>query len=255
MKTNSPPTEQVGPFQLFILVLTIAVFGMLVADTFLKLPPEVSTLLRTIDTFVCIVFLIDFGVRLYRAPDKVEFMKWNWIDLAASIPEVEFLRLGRFVRLLRIIRLLRAVRSSHRLLNLLLKQRFQSGIASVSLMLFLLLTFSSVAILFFERSPEASIKTAGDAVWWSVCSLTTVGYGDVYPISFEGRVLAMIVLLCGVGLFGTVSGMMASFFVGDQGKEEEEAEQEILQQLAALNERVASLQQQLQANKPAPPAG
>jgi len=212
----------------------------------------VSTLLRTIDTFVCVVFLIDFGVRLYRAPDKVEFMKWNWIDLAASIPEVEFLRLGRFVRLLRIIRLLRAVRSSHRLLNLLLKQRFQSGIASVSLMLFLLLTFSSVAILFFERSPEASIKTAGDAVWWSVCSLTTVGYGDVYPISFEGRVLAMIVLLCGVGLFGTVSGMMASFFVGDQGKEDQ-AEQEILQQLAALNERVASLQQQLEAARPRPP--
>ena len=102
---------------------------------------------------------------------------------------------------------------------------------------------------------DAGGKSAGDAVWWSVCSLTTVGYGDVYPISFEGRVLAMIVLLCGVGLFGTVSGMMASFFVGDQGKEEEEAEQEILQQLAVLNERVASLQQQLQANKPAPPAG
>src|ERR1700704_1641743 len=121
MDVKSAPgsEEAVGPFQLVILVLSLVVLGGLVADTFFHLPPEISRLLQTVDTIVCVVFLLDFLVRFSRAKSKAAFMKWGWVDLLASIPSVSTLRWGRAVRLLRILRLLRGLRSLHRVLTLL----------------------------------------------------------------------------------------------------------------------------------------
>jgi len=63
-----------------------------------------------------------------------------------------------------------------------------------------------------SKTRIANIKTAGDAIWWSVATITTVGYGDVYPVTTEGRTLAMILMISGIGLFGILSGLAASFF-------------------------------------------
>eukprot|EP01031_Cornospumella_fuschlensis_P009646 gene9646-11836_t len=95
---------------------------------------------------------------------------------------------------------------------------------------FLFVTFSSVGILLFERSPGGNIHTAEDALWWSVTTITTVGYGDKYPVTTEGRVLAMALMFSGVGLFGTFSGIIASLFLGKVVAEEDE----ILAEVRAL---------------------
>ena len=102
------------------------------------------------------------------------------------------------------------------------------------LITFLLVTFSSLAILMCEREPDSNIKTAEDAIWWSVTTITTVGYGDKYPVTTEGRIIAMILMLSGVGLFGTLSGLVASFFLGAKQAEEESNIKEIRVRLDAL---------------------
>src|SRR6185436_18356738 len=103
MEVKSPaPPEEIGPFQLVILVLSLVVLAALVADTFFHVPPEISRILQAVDLVVCVVFLIDFLVRFRRAKSKLAFMKWGWIDLLASVPSVSFLRWGRAVRVLRI---------------------------------------------------------------------------------------------------------------------------------------------------------
>ena len=239
METSPPAGEsRVGPYQIVILILSLFVLCALVADTIFKFPQEVSRVLQGVDLLICAVFFIDFCARFRLAESKVAFMKWGWIDLIACIPNIDALRLGRLVRVLRVIRLLRGVRSLHRLLQLLFHNKREGGFASVILTTFLLIVFSSVAILICEREPESNIKTAGDAVWWSVTTITTVGYGDKYPVTSEGRAVAMVLMLAGVGLFGTLSGLVASFFLGAKQAEEDNQLKEVLARLEALDAKL-----------------
>jgi voltage-gated potassium channel len=77
----------------------------------------------------------------------------------------------------------------------------------------LLIVVSSIAILQFETVPESNIKGAQDALWWAISTITTVGYGDRFPVTIEGRLVASFLMICGVGLFGTLSGFVASWFL------------------------------------------
>jgi voltage-gated potassium channel len=215
MAPEESQPEEIGPFQFTVLVLSIVVLITLVIDTTLDLPVEVSGLLQTIDNTVCIVLLIDFLIRFRKAPSKLQFMKWGWIDLVASSPNVELLRLGRLVRVFRVLRMLRGIRLIHRLATALFKDKIKGGFAAAGLSVFLLLCFSSISILICEQNePEANIATAGDAMWWSVATITTVGYGDRYPITTEGRCVAVVLMLSGLGLFGTISALTAALFIG-----------------------------------------
>ena len=233
--------EKIGVFQLVLLVLSLVVLGALVADTFFHVSPEISRILQAVDTIVCVIFLADFVIRFAQAPAKGAFMKWGWIDLLASIPSVPTLRWGRFVRVFRILRLLRGLRSLQRVLRLFFEHRTRGGIASVGLTMFLLITFSSVAILICEQGPVTNIKTAEDALWWSVTTITTVGYGDKYPVTTAGHIVAMILMLSGVGLFGLLSGVVASFFLGQMEAEEDQ----ILVEVKKLRSEIAQLRETL----------
>ena len=113
--------KEIGVFQLLVLALSLVVLGALAANTAFQLPPEISRVLKVIDGVICVIFLIDFMVRFRQARSKLEFLKWGWIDLVASIPYVPILRVGRLVRIFRIIQLLRAVRATHKITRVLLK--------------------------------------------------------------------------------------------------------------------------------------
>ncbi len=234
--------EEIGVFQIVILILSFIVLGMLVADDAFKLPPEISGVLRKLDALVCVVFLADVCVRFHRATSKLAFLKWSWIDLIASIPYLPILRWGRLVRVFQIIRLIRALRATHRIAALLLKNKFQTGVASVVLTSILLVVFASLGILICEQpDPQANIKTADDAVSWSVATITTVGSADKYPVTAEGRFLAMIVMISGMGLFGGLGGLAASFFIGAREKSIVAEENIILARLEKLEEKIDRL--------------
>ena len=242
---NSDPnkSERIGLFQIVVLILSVIVLGALGADTVFKLPKEISDALQTLDTLVCLLLLTDFGMRFYKAESKLAFLKWGWIDLIASIPNFPFLRVGRLIRILRVIRLLRAIRATQKITSLLLKNKVHTGVASVVVSAFLLVMFCSIGILICEQQdPNANIKTAGDAFWWSVATITTVGYGDVYPVTPEGRVLAMVLMVSGIGLFGILSGLAASFFVGQNRSHVAQEESKILARLDELEEKIDQLQ-------------
>lgn len=122
-------------------------------------------------------------------------------------------RWGRLTRVFRIFRVIRGFKATKILATLALERRAHNTILAASLVALLLLTFSSMAILQFESVPEANIKTAEDAVWWAMTTITTVGYGDRFPVTTEGRMVAMFLMCAGVGLFGILSGFLASWFL------------------------------------------
>lgn len=224
MQPTENKKEELGFLNLLILILSFYVLIALLVDTVIKLPPEVSKLLDYIDNGICGIFLYDFIVRYRKAESKLAFMKWGWIDLIASIPTLDFMRAGRLLRIIRIIRLFRAFRSVKQITHHVFKNKIQGTLTSVALIAILMLLFSSVAILQFETEPESNIKTAEDAIWWSYVTITTVGYGDKYPVTTEGRMIAVVLITVGVGLFGTFTAFVSSWFVKSNQRTPEKQE-------------------------------
>lgn len=213
--------NKLGFLNLTVILLTFYVLGALVADTFWKLDPETSKLLTFFDYFICAFFFIEFCYRFIKADNKLAFMKWGWIDLLSSIPMIDYLRAGRILRLIRLFRVIRAFRSTKQLLNHIFSNKAKGALTSVSILAVLLIIFSAIAILEVENDPNSNIKTAEDAIWWTYTTITTVGYGDKYPVTTEGRILAMVLMTFGVGFFGTFTAYIASIFVKDKTKEED----------------------------------
>lgn len=199
-----------------ILILSIYVLIALLIDTFFQLPSEVSKLLTIIDNIICIVFLFDFVYRFIKASSKREFIKWGWIDLISSIPILECFRYGRLIRVFRLLRTLRAFRSVKFITKHIFKTKSKGAFSTVCLIAVLMLIFGSIAILQVEKAPEANIKTAEDAIWWAFVTITTVGYGDKFPVTTEGRIIAAFLMITGIGLFGTFTGYIASWFMNDK---------------------------------------
>lgn len=232
-------------FQCIILVLSVYVLGALFTQTVFRLSPETNQLLDRIDFIICLVFIYDFFYRLVKAESKLSFLKWGWIDLVSSIPTVDFLRWGRVIRIVRVLRILRAFRSTKVLINHLYRNRAKSTFATVALISIVLVIFSSIAILHFEDLPESNIKTPSDALWWSFVTITTVGYGDRFPVTHEGRIIAAILMTAGVGLFGTFTAYVATFFL-EAGADKEEADiQQLTKQVKSLNEKIERLEKTL----------
>lgn len=217
--TEEKENKRLNLFDIVILILSIYVIFALVIDSFFHLSAEVSKLLNYIDSIICVVFLGEFLYRFIKAPSKLAFMKWGWIDLISSIPTFEYFRYGRLIRLFRILRVLRTFRSVKFISQHLFVRRKQSAFVSVSLIAIMMVIFGSISILQVEQDPNCNIKTAEDAIWWSFVTITTVGYGDKYPITTEGRVIAAFLMVTGVGLFGTFTGFIASWFMGDKKNE------------------------------------
>jgi voltage-gated potassium channel len=99
------------------------------------------------------------------------------------------------------------------LIDLALNRRAESAALAATLVTILVVMVAGVAVLHFEDAPDSNIKTAEDAVWWSVVTLTTVGYGDRFPVTSEGRLVGALLMIMGVGLVGTLSGLAASWFL------------------------------------------
>jgi voltage-gated potassium channel len=201
-------------YELFMLVLCLYALGVLGVQSVAIIPGETREILDYADYAVCTIFFIDFAISFAGATDRRRyFMTWGWLDLLSSIPMIDVTRWGRVARLLRVIRILRGLRATKVLASFVIRRRVQSAFLTASLVALLLIIFCSIAILNFETAVRSNIKTAEDAIWWSVTTITTVGYGDHYPVTSEGRIVAAILMCSGVGLFGTFSGFLAAWLI------------------------------------------
>lgn len=205
---------------LFIIILTGYVIAALLVDLFFRLPPEVSRMLAIIDDLICVFFLAEFIFSFVKAKSKLRFMKWGWIDLLSSIPVYHFLSAGPIFAIVRILRIFRAYRSIRILVKYVFKDKIKGTFHSAALFAVVCIIFSSIAILQVEKAANSNIKSAEDALWWSLVTITTVGYGDLYPVTSLGRLIGAVLIIVGVALFGIFTGYVASWFtnIGHQEK-------------------------------------
>ena len=220
-------------YNIFILVLTVLSLAIMVV---MLLPISSATLqlLSVYDTLICFIFLIDFFLNMRAAGKKSDYFigQRGWLDLLGSIPSLGLLtysgkfvglfRLARLSRLARIGRLLRG-ENKKTLVKDILENRSRYAAFLTILLTILVLTVTSVLVLQFEsRSPNANITTGGDALWYAIVTITTVGYGDFYPVTTAGRITAIFIMFMGVGIIGALASILASLLVGGSSSAEEE---------------------------------
>ena len=163
-----------------------------------------------VDRIIWGIFVIDVATRFVKSENKVRYLKEHPFDIIAIIPLDSIFRMARFARLFRILRLLAILERlpAFRILK-------TNNLDKVIFFTFLLIFVSAIPI----KIIEPGIETYEDAIWWAVVTATTVGYGDISPVTGGGRFIALILMLFGIGLLGMVTGSVATFFIGEGKKE------------------------------------
>lgn len=240
MNHTSHARQQSGPYLLFTLALSLFALGMLAVDTLFRLDPRTREIIAWLDNGVCLLFFVDFLITFWRAEDRAEyFWRWGWLDLLSSIPMVDELRWGRLARIFRIFRILRGLRSAKLVAEWFTDRRRESALLSAGLISLILVVFSAIAILQLETAPNSNIRSAEDALWWAITTITTVGYGDLYPVTSAGRLLAAAMMIAGVGLFGALSGLVASLLLRPAENRQEADLAELQADIRALRAQLA----------------
>jgi voltage-gated potassium channel len=180
---------------------------------------ESTRVIFLVDVLIAAIFFIDFISRFLSVKDKRKyfFRQFGWADLLSSIP----LSLFNIFRAFRIGRLIRVIRRSggKNVIRLLVAKIPEAALYGVFFLILVVLEFGSIGVLMAESGdPNANIKTASDALWWVYVSITTVGYGDRYPVTNLGRMVGVFTLTVGVGLFGVVTAYIANAFLGKKAE-------------------------------------
>ena len=262
--TGTQSAKHGNAYNIFILVLTIQ---SLLIMLLLLLPLDEATLttLRVFDNLVCVIFLGDFAINFARSKPKREYFIYQrgWLDLLGSFPSLGILRFTALLRLARLSRLARIARllsgqNRRELVRDVVENRGQYALFITFLAGFMVLSFSTVAVIQFEsRSADANIKTGGDALWWGLVTITTVGYGDRFPVTFLGRATAVFVMFAGVGIIGSLASILASLLVpsaeevsaasdeSDDGSAAEATSPAVASELAQIRAELAAMRELL----------
>ena len=180
-------------------------------------------------------FALDYVARLWLSRDRGRFARDNIFDLlVVALPVLRPLRLLRLVTLLSVL---------NRHAGASMRGRVAVYVAGAS---FLVIVVSALAVLDAERGRDgAGIRTFGDALWWAVTTVTTVGYGDRFPVSTAGRFVAVGLMLAGIALLGVVTASLASWLIDRVAEVEEEAQTATRRDVAVLTEEVLALRQEV----------
>jgi voltage-gated potassium channel len=247
-RTTGDKSKRNTIYQLFILVLTIASLLVVVAVLVLPLSDVSRQYLLGVDTLLCVIFLADFFGSLYNASDRRSYLvKGGWLEFIGSIPAFPVLRFARLARAVRAVRTIRG-RRFRDVQREFRGNRARGALLVVALIAILMIGIAGNAVLLFERNaPGANILTGEDAFWWTFVTITTVGYGEYYPVTEGGRIMAMFIMTVGIGFFSVLTGYLATNFLSDRQQEEAEEQEDFDQSGAAVKGEIAALKQDLAA--------
>ena len=209
-------------YEIFIGALSILSIGNLVLMYVIAGDTALELVLSVMNALFSAIFLGDFIYRISTAPkaSRYFFRGFGWADLLASLPFPQF-KILRLFRLLRVFRLLREL-GPRTVWTTLIHDRANSALMTLLLMGILVLQFGSISILYVEENADgANITSASDALWYTIVTISTVGYGDQYPVTNAGRMIGTLIIVVGVGIFGTFTGYLANLFLGPRKAAEE----------------------------------
>ncbi len=183
-----------------IALLFLALYSI---EVLVRPPPPTAHLIEAVNSVLYLAFVVDYVVRLCLANGRTRWFFRHLLDLAiVALP---------FLRPLRLLRLVVLFGALQRVVGSAIRGRVAIYTACSSV---LLIYVASLAVLEAERTdPESDIKSFGQALWWAVTTVTTVGYGDLTPVTFTGRLIAVLLMIGGISLVGVITATLASWIV------------------------------------------
>lgn len=217
--------------EIFLIVLIVLNVTCLILETVKPLHEKYETFFLYFDTFSVIVFTIEYVLRVWSITEEQQFShpvkgRIRYIfspialcDLLSIIPfylpfihaDLRSLRLFRFLRLLRLFKIARYVRALASIKKVLIDKRHEL-LVSLVLMLFVLIIASTLMYFIENETQPEAFSSIPATMWWGIATLTTVGYGDIYPVTPVGKFLGGIITIVGIGLFALPAGIIASGF-------------------------------------------
>ena len=198
-------------YELFMLLLSALSTINVAIVLFAGLSPirEVAILVETV---IVPIFMFDFAYRLTTAPSRSGYFlrRFGWADLLAAVP---LLRPLRIFRIARVMQLLRREGRDRWVRDLVASRAHATFLITMFLVVLVVETAGMLIFLAEEDVPGANIRTSGDAVWWGLVTIATVGYGDRFPVSPAGRLVGVLLLFAGVALFSVLTGFIANAFL------------------------------------------
>lgn len=215
-------------------LLTVAIVvsvGLAILETESSIAERFSTALEAAEVFFTVLFLGEYVTRIWIAPEDPRYAHPLWgrlrwmvtptavIDLVALIPAlvffgvgpVYFLRLFRLARILRIAKLGRMSSAMRLMGEAISERRFELLLSLSAAIVVLILSSTAMYLVEGPQNPEA-FGSIPRAMWWSIITLTTIGYGDVYPVTLAGRSVAGLTAICGIGLIAAPTGILSAAF-------------------------------------------
>lgn len=207
-------------YEVFILLLSILSVVNIVFYILPDLVPAATVVVEIIDVMISMIFMLDFFYRLMTTDSKYHyfFKNWGWADLLSALP----VPVAKIFRLFRIIRVMYLIRKSGvgRLREEISAHRAEVALFFILIFIIIIIELSSVLVVQLESaSPDANILTGGDAVWWAFVTVSTTGYGDLYPVTTGGRMVSIVLMISGISVFGILAGFLSTKLVPSKTKE------------------------------------
>jgi voltage-gated potassium channel len=222
-------------------VLALLMIPLIVLPLVMDLSPGTESAFLAIDYLIWAVFAAEYAIKLYLAPNRRQFVTHHIPDLIiVLVPMLRPLRVLRSVRLLRLLRLTlltglaaKGLREARNILR-------RRGLNWVLLIVLVLNLIAAAMVLEFEGgNPDANITSYPDALWWAATTITTVGYGDRFPMSPAARGVAVVLMIAGIAMFGVITASIAAYFV------EQKAEEDLAGRLDQIMERLDRIETRL----------
>ena len=227
LEDTDRPSGKVFAFTIqFLIIVSLVTFSI---DTLPNLEQRTKDILRLAEVITVGIFTAEYLLRIAvsKAPMKYVLSFYGLVDLAAILPfyvaagldlrSVRVLRLPRLVRILKLLKYNRAIKRFHRALIIAREELILFGFVAI-----ILLYLSAVGIYYFERAAQPEeFSSVLHSLWWAVTTLTTVGYGDMYPVTAGGNLFTFIVLMIGLGIVAIPTGLFASALTKVRDEEQE----------------------------------
>ena len=252
-----------GPYDLFIMGVAILAMVLVSWQFFLSPDSPLVDLFSIFDYVFCGIFVLDYVHQIVVSENRIKYIfTWGIFDLASSIPIVGPFRVLRFAKMFRVLYVIRSIRVLGAMLR---RDLVASAVTGVLLFSTVIVVSCCIGVLHLEMgAPDANIHTAEDVAWWAVVTISTVGYGELFPVTPGGRILSVFIMVVGIGSFATLVGAVAGTMLrgaganpkfskhmlpGGEETETDSAVRELIQKNRMLVERLEQLEAELKQGK------
>lgn len=196
----------------FIAILSIFYLFFMVFELYSEEFFSSVIILVYIDTFICVLFMFEFFYFMFKAKNKWDYFKKYYLDFLASLPFMLFIWISPQLALLNLFKVLRGFKSIIKIYEFIGKRKL-SKFATVFILFFLIVLYFSIIVIHFEKNYNAGFADFEDGLWWAVSTITTVGYGDLVPVTIYGQIAAMFLMILGIGITSALGAIIISYLL------------------------------------------